>query len=450
MFNYNYKPMKRKPCKSLSGASQRIFTAAICFLMFFSAWSCKDDETVKENEYNPNLPVKVTDIAPVTGGIAKPIVISGENFGTDKSKIKLYLGDKEAVVIKAQNEHLYAVVPKLKGGEHTVRVVVDEKNEGVLADKKFDYIVASSVSTVAGLGVVGEGNKTDDGEALEAKFYNPVYLCMDDKENIIVIDGSSNVRLLSLAANTVVTLMQTSSIRKGVFTSDFSYLYVPVYSSSQTRIAYEFYRDGNWAQGLIVNTDNIFTDRTTGMVIDEHDNKFIIGGTRTGKIAKIDKQGIIRPLGNWPRKYDYGTLLTAYNPLDKHIYVSSQYEHIIVRFDSRKEQLTDDDFEIFAGQFQVAGFYNGYRTEATFNEPYGIAFDNEGNLFVADQANHAIRKIDPEGNVTTFAGTGKEGYKDGEIETSQFNNPTDVTVSPDGIVYVADYYNYRIRCIAVQ
>ena len=69
---------------------------------------------------------------------------------------------------------------------------------------------------------------------------------------------------------------------------------------------------------------------------------------------------------------------------------------------------------------------------------------------MADQSNHAIRKIDPEGNVTTFAGSGKAGYKDGEIETSQFNNPTDVTVSPDGIVYVADYYNYRIRCIAVQ
>lgn len=442
--------MKRKDRMSVGSMWRHIFVVAICWCMLFMGGSCKDDDNEKGGGYDPNAPVKVTNITPDSGGIAKPVVITGENFGTDKTKVKVFFDDKEAMVINTLNEHLYAVVPKLKGGEHTVRIVVDGQNEGVLKDKKFEYIVASSVSTVAGLGVEADRTNKDDGEALEARFFGPMFLCMDDQDNIIVSDAGYDLRLLSLTSNTVVTLFRgtNSNLRKGVFTNDFSYLYIPVRSTTYDQIAHEFYRNGNWAQGLIVN--NGFNDWATSMAIDDEGNKFIIGARRSGLIAKINHKGVVEVIGSWPQKFDYGSLVMTYNPLDKYIYISSQYEHMIVRFDSRKETLTDDDFEIYAGQFKVAGFYNGYRTEATFNEPWGIAFDNEGNLFIADQSNNAIRKIDPEGNVTTFAGTGKAGFKDGEIETSQFDNPTDVTVSQDGIVYVADYNNYRIRCIAVQ
>lgn len=450
MFNYNYESMKRKDSNSLCGVLRNLFAVTVCFAVFFLAWSCKDDEVEGGKGYDPKTPVKVTDIAPITGGIAKPVVISGENFGADKSRVKLYFDDKEAMIITARNEHLYAVVPKLKGGEHTVRVVIDGKNEGVLADKKFDYVVASSVSTVAGIGVSGVGNKTDDGNALEAKFAGPRYVNIDDQDNIVICDAGINIRVLSLKANTVVSIFEGVNLRKGTFTPDYSYFYETVYSDSRTRIAYEFYRDGNWAQGLVVNTDDVFKDKATSIVVDEHFNKFVIGATTVRQIAKINPAGQIQVLGSYPAAYDYGTLIMAYNPLDKHIYISNQYEHHIVRFDSRKETLTDDDFEMWAGQFQVAGFYNGYRTEATFDGCIGLSFDSEGNLYIADQNNHAIRKIDPEGMVTTFAGTGKSGFKDGEIGTAQFYNPLDVTVSPDGIIYVADYYNYRIRCIAVQ
>lgn len=91
---------------------------------------------------------------------------------------------------------------------------------------------------------------------------------------------------------------------------------------------------------------------------------------------------------------------------------------------------------------------DGIGTSARFNLPQGIALDAVGNLYVADRLNHAIRKITPDGTVSTLAGSGKSGYQDGVGKAAQFNEPGDVAVGSDGTVYVADTLNHRIRKIA--
>ena len=436
--------MKRKDKRIVRGIGWKTSPVLLCWVISVFCWSCKDDAG-SGTQYDPGAPVKVTQIAPATGGIALPVVVSGQNFGTDKSKVKLFFDEKEAVIITAQNEHLYAVVPKLSGGEHQVRVVVDGQNEGVLQSQKFDYIVASSVTTVGGSGVRG----VLDGPALEAKLYKPTFVDIDDKDNIIVIDYDDRIALLSLEASMLTTLLEGSYIYCGSFTEDFSYYYAGIYSTSQTRLGYEFFRDGNWAQGLVMNTDGLFDDKVTAVQMDGNDHLYVAGENNRKVARVVRKTGKIEVLGELP--FSEGTTYgMAYNPVDGFMYVSSDAEHCIIRFDTRKSVLTPDDFEIYAGRQGVTGFYNGLRGEATFNGPWGMDFDDEGNLYIADAGNHAIRKIDKEGMVTTFAGGNGGGYKDGVVETSQFNNPTDVTLSVDGLVYVADRGNYRIRCIAVQ
>jgi len=94
------------------------------------------------------------------------------------------------------------------------------------------------------------------------------------------------------------------------------------------------------------------------------------------------------------------------------------------------------------------GFIDGLGTAAAFNTPSAIALDHLGNLYVADTGNHAIRRIAPDGAVTTLAGNGSPGYVDGIGRAAQFNGPVGIAVDDAGIVYVADTYNDRIRRIA--
>lgn len=94
------------------------------------------------------------------------------------------------------------------------------------------------------------------------------------------------------------------------------------------------------------------------------------------------------------------------------------------------------------------GFVDGLGTAAAFNTPSAIALDHLGNLYVADTGNHAIRRIAPGGAVTTLAGNGSPGYADGIGRAAQFNGPVGIAVDDAGIVYVADTYNDRIRRIA--
>lgn len=94
----------------------------------------------------------------------------------------------------------------------------------------------------------------------------------------------------------------------------------------------------------------------------------------------------------------------------------------------------------------MAGEADGSRLMATFNNPYGLALDADGNLYVSDVGNHRIRKISADGNVTTLAGKNK-GFSDRKGSQARFNQPYGVAVDADGNVYVADSYNHRIRRI---
>jgi hypothetical protein len=92
------------------------------------------------------------------------------------------------------------------------------------------------------------------------------------------------------------------------------------------------------------------------------------------------------------------------------------------------------------------GDADGPGHQARFDTPIGLAVDSQGSLYVADSRNNRIRRITPQGRVTTLAG-GEMGYQDGPAAQAKFALPGGVAVGPDGAVYVADTGNHRIRVI---
>lgn len=94
----------------------------------------------------------------------------------------------------------------------------------------------------------------------------------------------------------------------------------------------------------------------------------------------------------------------------------------------------------------------GPAIQAQLDEPRGIAIGPDGTVYIADTLNHRIRKVSPEGTISTIAGTGSIGFSgdEGPADLAQLSYPEDVAVDNNGDVYVADTSNHRIRQITTD
>jgi sugar lactone lactonase YvrE len=124
------------------------------------------------------------------------------------------------------------------------------------------------------------------------------------------------------------------------------------------------------------------------------------------------------------------------------VYVADTSNHAIRKISSAGDVTT------LAGSAGAAGSADGMGVGARFNHPHALAVDASGNVYVADSLNHSIRKISPAGDVTTFAGGSRNvGNADGTGTAAQFNQPHGLAMDVGGTIYVADTYNHTIRKI---
>jgi hypothetical protein len=138
------------------------------------------------------------------------------------------------------------------------------------------------------------------------------------------------------------------------------------------------------------------------------------------------------PLLQRPR---YGVVAGDY------IYFTEEYNHAIRRLDPQTNTVTT-----FSGTTGTSGAADGTADVAQFSGPAGLATDGT-YLYVADENNHLIRRVAlADGSVDTLAGSGTSGFADGDLASAQFYSPMDLCYH-DGVLYVADEDNYRIRTI---
>ena len=132
--------------------------------------------------------------------------------------------------------------------------------------------------------------------------------------------------------------------------------------------------------------------------------------------------------------------------LDKkgNMYIAMREHNIISRIDTKGTMTR------YAGSGQ-SGFSGdgGPAANASFRVPAGLAFDSEGNLYIADRENHRVRKVDPKGYISTFAGIGEAGFSgdEGPAVKARLNLPSGVVVDKKGNLYISDRSNDRIRVV---
>ncbi|GAB4056079.1 NHL domain-containing protein [Spirosoma litoris] len=195
----------------------------------------------------------------------------------------------------------------------------------------------------------------------------------------------------------------------------------------------------------------------TGVAIDGNGNLFI-ADQDNHRIRKVTPDGTISTVagtGAYGYSGDNGPAINATlgSPsgiavdATGNLFIADQNTHSI------RKVATDGTITTVAGN-GIAGFSGdtGPAVNANLHTPYAVAVDATGNLFIADQANHRIRKVAADGKITTVAGTGTQGYNSDNIQATaaNLNTPSGITVDATGNLFIADALNHRIRKVATD
>ncbi|TZF86549.1 hypothetical protein FW774_04365 (plasmid) [Pedobacter sp. BS3] len=264
------------------------------------------------------------------------------------------------------------------------------------------------VSTYAGDGTAGLVN----GPAASAEFRNPEGVAVDANGNIFVADRQ----------NSVIRKISVDGV-------------VSTYAGDGTA----GYADGPAATAKFNLPWKLAIDAQGNIFVADRDNF---------KIRKISPDGIVSTLAGSTAGYADGSGAAAkfMQPLD--VAVDAQGNVIVAdNTGHRIRKVTPDGTVSTIAGDGTAGLVNGTGTAAKFKNPSGLTIDASGNILVADRLNHCIRKITPAGVVSTVAGSGTSGLLDGDALTAKFADPYGVAVDANGNILVAELTNARIRKI---
>jgi streptogramin lyase len=184
-----------------------------------------------------------------------------------------------------------------------------------------------------------------------------------------------------------------------------------------------------------------------GVAVDPNGNAYV-GDSTNYRIRKITASGNVTTLAgsSWAFADGQGTAAKFKTPYG--VAVDKNANVYVADFGNcRIRKITPNGNVTTLAGSGVAGNADGQGTAASFSYPIGVAVDTNGNVYVADYGNHRIRKITASGNVTTLAGSGTAGYANGQGTAASFNAPTGIAVDTNGNVYVGDQSNNRIRKI---
>lgn len=263
--------------------------------------------------------------------------------------------------------------------------------------------------------IAGSTQGFADGQGSAAKFDGLFGICIDSSQNLFVTDNN-NSKIRKITPSGMVSTFAGST---------------------------QGYADGIGTAAQFSKPHGICIDSHGNLFVTETDNNIIRKITPTGIVTTYAGSGI----------FDYadgiGSLACFYMPFGitvdhlGNLYVTDYWNNCIRKVDTTTYVTT---IAGSTGGWQASpGFVDGLGSQALFFHPTGLCVDSLLNVYVADYQNNAVRKIDPTGYVTTIAGVGWYGYLDGIATSARFNFLAGICLMPNGDFYLADEANHCIR-----
>ena len=373
----------------------------IVLLLVITLVSCsKSDDSATPVAVNP---IEISSFGPNTGAKNTIVIITGKGFSGNATSNTVTLNDKVCPVLEASSTKLtISVPPKSATGNFKVTVNGFSQESSV-----FTYVDTVVVSTLAG-STFGFA----DGQGNTAKFDSPEAISVDNAGNLFVADPY-NHKIRKITPTGLVTTLAGSTVG---------------------------FADG---QGAGAQFNNV-----KGLTIDTAGNLYV-ADTNNNKIRKVSPTGIVTSIAGSSEGFTDGQGTAAQFTAPSgicidtagNLYVTDRFNHKIRKISSTGLVTT------LAGS--TDGFNDAQGILAQFSFPFGICIDSFGNLYVTDRFNNKIRKISPDGNVKTIAGSAL-GYQDGIGNTAEFSAPKGIIIDVSGVLYIADTGNEKIRKIVID
>lgn len=394
----------------------------------------------------------------------------------DYLKGTLYQGSTQLAIAQAKRSNPRFTFSNLQGGTNYRLVVEAYKFGTMMASTSLDLNITNEtapvyaslpltiptiVSTIVGNGVAA----SSDGVGTAASLYSPVGIAVDPLGNLyvgeqgshivrkIAFDGTTSKLAGSGAAGYTEGTGASAVFNRpnGIALDAAGNVYVADRSNHSIRkitpAGVVSTLAGSGAAGFAEGQGALASfNEPAGIAVDSQGNVYV-GDYQNQRIRKITSTGLVSTLaGNGSTGYvdAVGTSAVLSSPhgvavdFQDNVYVADLGAH-------RIRKITPAGSVSTLAGCGVAGATDGTGTAAKLYSPWGIAVDAQGNVYVGEMGNRKIRKITPNGVVTTLAGNGTGSYADGTGAQAMFNSPHGMAVDLLGNVYVSDISNNRIR-----
>lgn len=443
---------------------------ALCFV------GCKDNDEESGAAFDPSKPVAITDFTPKKGGYGGKLVLYGENFGNDSSKVKVKVGGKAANIITVKSQSLYCVIPEKAYSGHIQVDILDDNGETIAsaeAEENLEYerkwLVSTFLGTyypVASDFVEKEGPFSDCGGFEDIGWF--AFDPKSDFERLYVSGDQKKSRLVDFSANNgkgYVSYFSTSPaarIAAITWTRDENEDMIISHNQNATPPVdahYLFTR----ASGFKENKALIKARSTNGAMVHPKNGEFYFSVYFEKIVYRYDfETEQITAAFNIPNEKTSNFMIP--HPSGNYAYLMNFERSYIARtdYDWNKKCFTNP--YLVCGSDNVKGWNDGVGTRALLNMPSQGVFvknpdyagqEDEYDFYFCEKGNHDIRILTPQGRVSTFAGRGNNatsGYADGDLRTeARFKEPKAIAYDEKRqCFYIGDAGNKVIRKIGKE